>query len=211
METIYYSDLKIEDLPFINELLEKGGIIAFPTETVYGLGAFISNDEAIKKIYILKNRPLEKALTVHFGSAEQVYIVAEDIPEDFFLLSQYFLPGPLTMVLKKKSSVSRLVSAYDTVAVRIPSHPTALKFLKTLKEPIIGTSANISSQKDPISMREVSVNFHNKIECIIDGGICNVGIPSTILNLVGEIKIIRKGTISKEHIEQVLHKKILTF
>ena len=190
--------------------LLAGSLVAFPTETVYGLGATISNDEAIKKIYSLKQRPLEKALTVHLALLDQVHLVAQDIPEEFFLLHQCFLPGPLTLVLKKKSSVSKFVSSYDTVAIRIPSHPAALKFLRILKEPIIGTSANISSEKDPISAKELSENFHNKIECIIDGGICDVGVPSTILNLVGEIKILRKGSISKSQIEKVLNREILS-
>lgn len=210
METIYYNILKSEDLPSIKEILERGGVVGFPTETVYGLGASISNDEAIKKIYLLKNRPPEKALTVHLGLIEQVYKVAEDLPPEFFLLYDHFLPGPLTIVLKKKKSVSKMVSSYDTVAVRFPSHPTALKFLKILEDPIIGTSANISSQKDPLSAQEVVKSFDGKIDCIIDGGICDVGIPSTILNLVGELKILRKGSIEKEEIEKILGRKIIS-
>lgn len=209
METIYFKDLKSEDLFIIKGILERGGVVGFPTETVYGLGASIASDEAIKKIYLLKNRPPEKALSVHLGSIEQVYKVAEDIPPEFFQLYEHFLPGPLTIVLKKKKSVSSMVSSYDSVAVRFPSHPTALKFLKILDDPIIGTSANISSQKDPITADEVLRSFNGKVDCIIDGGKCEVGSASTILNLVGELKILRKGIVSKEEIEQVLKRSVL--
>lgn len=210
METVYFKDVNTKNLAFIKHLLENGGIIGFPTETVYGLGASVSDEEAIKKIYSLKNRPIEKALTVHVGSLDHVYLVAEDLPEDFFLLQKSFLPGPLTIVLKKRSSISKFVSSFDTVAIRMPSHPAALKFLKVLKEPIIGTSANYSSCKDPISADEVSNYFHDKIDCIIDGGICDMAIPSTVLNLVGEYKILRKGPVSQEQIEKILNRKILS-
>lgn len=208
MKTIHYNEKNIDTL-VINDLLQKGGVIGFPTETVYGLGAFISNEEAIRKIYALKNRPEEKAMIVHIGKIEQVYLLADDIPEDFFLLSSRFLPGPLTIILKKKNTLSRLVSSYDTVAIRYPSHKLALKLLNDLEEPIVGTSANISNQSPALSSIEVVKYFEGKIDCIIDGGKSNLGLPSTILSLVGEMKILRVGSITKKQLEQVIKKPII--
>jgi L-threonylcarbamoyladenylate synthase len=206
MQTKYFKDYL--DIDYINKILKNDAVIAFPTETVYGLGAFISKDKAIEKIYKLKKRPPEKALTVHLGNLDQVHLVAENIPEIFFVLANKFLPGPLTIILKKKKSISPWVSSLDTVAVRIPSHPLTLTLLKGLDEPIVGTSANISSEKSPISAQEIKSNFLNQIECIIDGGQCDIGIPSTVITLVDEIKILRKGFITKNQIEKTLNIKI---
>lgn len=207
MQTALFQGLNI-DIEYINKILEKGGVIAFPTETVYGLGAFISNDEAIKKIYSLKNRPYEKALTVHMGSLDQAYLVAKEIPKEFFLLADHFLPGPLTIILKKRNNLSRMVSSLSTVGIRIPSHPVAQHLLRGLKEPIIGTSANVSSQKPLTSAQEVSEIFGGKVESIIDGGTCEVGIPSTVLSLAEEPVILRNGFITQAQIEAVLGRKI---
>ena len=206
MQTIYFNKINM-DIQCVSDVLEQNGIVGFPTETVYGLGALISKDKAIEKIYRLKARPAEKALTIHIGNINQVHLVADEIPDDFFILAKCFLPGPLTIVLKKKEGVSPLISSLDTIAIRIPSHPLSLKLLKGLKSPIIGTSANISSYPSPVTADEVSNNFHNKIECIIDGGPCDKGIPSTVISIVDEIKILREGSITKEQIESALNKK----
>ena len=204
MKTIYFKEENL-DLDYINAVLERGGVIAFPTETVYGLGSSIYNEAAINRIYELKSRPNEKALIVHMGKLQQVYMVAEDIPDAFFDLARAFLPGPLTIILKKKKEVSNLISPFNTIAVRIPSHPIALKLLKGLQFPIVGTSANISNQKNPISFIDVAKNFHEKVDCIIDGGICDIGQPSTIISLVDSNEILRKGIISKSQIEKALN------
>jgi L-threonylcarbamoyladenylate synthase len=208
MRTLFFKGVDF-DIKYINDLLQKGGIIGFPTETVYGLGASISNDAAIRKVYELKKRPLEKALIVHMGKLDQVHFVAEDIPDEFFLLASTFLPGPLTLVLKKKKEISSLVSSLNTIGVRIPSHPVALHLLRGIDEPIIGTSANISHHKSPVSAEEVLDNFDGQIECIIDGGRCDIGVPSTILSLVDGIKILRKGLITPEQIQQVLGREVV--
>ncbi len=206
MHTFYYS--KNSDLIHVKSLLENGEVIAFPTETVYGLGALISQNKAIEDIYALKKRLESKALTVHAGSLESVNMVAKDIPEDFYLLARHFLPGPLTVILKKNEKISSLISPYETIGFRIPAHKTALSLLKMLKEPIVGTSANISSCKSPVCANEVLDTFNEKISCIIDGGRCKIGVASTVLSLVGEISILREGSITKEQIEKVLNKTV---
>jgi L-threonylcarbamoyladenylate synthase len=208
MKTLYFKENNL-DLNKIKSFLEKGEIIGFPTETVYGLGALISKEEAIKKIYSLKKRSLKKSLIIHLGKVEDVLKVAEDIPKEFYLLANYFLPGPITVILKKRKEISSLISQDDTVAIRIPAHGITLKILKFLKEPIVGTSANISNENSPIFAKEVLNTFDNKISTIIDGGECPLGIPSTVINLNKKPKILRKGFVTKEQIERILKKKIL--
>lgn len=203
MKTIYFKNDYIDE-SCINAILENSGVIAFPTETVYGLGTYISNEEGINRIYELKNRPRDKALLVHMGKLEQIYMVAEEIPDEFFILARAFWPGPLTMILKKKKSVSSLISNSSTIGVRMPNHPITLKLLQNLKQPIVGTSANVSYQENPTSALDVSRNFHDKIDCIIDGGQCDFGVPSTIISLVDGNDILRKGSITKEQINRVL-------
>ena len=207
MQTTYFNKDNL-DTGYINKILKNGGVIAFPTETVYGLGAFISNEQGLKKIYTLKHRSENKPLTVHIGNISQAKLVAKDLPPAFFKLAEQFLPGPLTIIVKKQEGVSSLVSPFDTVGIRIPSHPLTLKLLKEIENPIVGTSANESSLKSSVSAVEVLNSFENKIDCIIDGGLCDIGLPSTIVDLTDQIKILRNGFITKDQIENALKIKI---
>jgi L-threonylcarbamoyladenylate synthase len=193
------------DIDKIKSLFEMGKIIAFPTETVYGIGALISKKEAIEKIYKIKNRDKNKSFIVHLRKIEDIEKVAEDIPKEFYILAKYFMPGPLTLILKKKKNFFSFLK--ETVAVRIPANGITLKILYSLKEPIIGTSANISNMADIIDPKEILKNFDKKIDAIIDGGICPIGIPSTILDLT-KMKILREGFIKKRDIERVLKKDL---
>lgn len=195
------------DLENISKALKDGEVIAFPTETVYGLGALISNEEALKKIYLLKERPERKALIVHISKIEDVKKVAKDIPKIFYLLASHFFPGPVSFILKKRNDLSPLVSSYDTVAVRMPAHGLTLKLIDFLKEPIVGTSANISNEKNPVTFKDVLSAFGGKIHAIIDGGICPIGIPSTIIDLTDGMKILREGFITIDQINAVLNLK----
>jgi len=206
MKTTFYSE---ENIDFFNikKIFEKGGIIGFPTETVYGIGSLISNDEAIEKIYKIKKRDRKKSFIIHLARIEDVNKVAEEIPNEFYTLAKYFMPGPLTVILKKKKSLNKKSFPLDTVAIRVPAHGITLKFLKYLKEPIVGSSANISNEKSAISAKEVLNIFNGKISSVVDGGICPIGIPSTIVSLINGIKIIREGFVKKEQIELVLEKK----
>jgi L-threonylcarbamoyladenylate synthase len=208
MQTHYFSEKNL-NLAKVKDLLEDGGVIAFPTETVYGLGALISQEKAIVEIYNLKKRSSSKALTIHASRIEDVLDIACDIPEDFYRLANHFLPGPLTIILKKNKRISNLISPYDTIGFRIPASSMTLELLNSLNEPMVGTSANISQAESPIYAKEVHDSFNGQISCIIDGGKCPIGVASTIVSLVGEIKILRSGFITKEQLERVLNKKIL--
>ncbi len=135
--------------------------------------------------------------------------MAKDIPDQFYQLSDYFFPGPLTIILKKKEALPWNISSNETIAVRMPNEEHTLKIIKLLGDPIVGTSANISNQKSPTSAKETIKDFQGKVSAIIDTGDCPIGIPSTIINLVSkDLEIIREGTVSKEEIEDILKKKL---
>ena len=181
------------------ELIKKGEIVAFPTETVYGLGGDAFNETAVKKIYEAKNRPSDNPFIVHFGKIEDVeqagYLT--DTAEKIF---KRFSPGPLTIVLKKKPEIPYCVTAgLETVGIRIPSHPLAREFLIKCGTPVAAPSANVSKRVSPTSAQYVYDDMNGKIPAIIDGGRCEVGIESTVLDLSGEIPtILRPGAITKE-------------
>lgn len=198
-------DLTDETLKKIALTLSESKVIAFPTETVYGLGAHVFNTQAIDKIFALKNRPKDKGLIVHLGKIEDVKKVAKDIPQAFYILADKFFPGPLTIVLKKKDDISKNVSIDSSVAVRMPDSIYTIKLINYLGDPIVGTSANLSDGKNPISAKEVIDTFSNKIDTIIDAGVCPLKIPSTIISLVqNSYKILRVGSITKNQINAVL-------
>jgi L-threonylcarbamoyladenylate synthase len=191
-------------------LLRRGEIIAFPTETVYGLGAKISDERAIKKIYEIKGRPADNPLIVHIGDLAHVELLAEDIPDDFFLLQKRFFPGPLTVILKRRGEITPLVSAgLPTIALRMPSHPVARALLQELGEPIAAPSANLSGKPSPTTIEHVREDFEGKIPLILDGGPCQFGIESTVISLIHrEPTLLRPGSITKEAIEDTLGKKV---
>lgn len=192
------------------ELLRKGEVVAFPTETVYGLGARVFDEKAIQKIYALKGRPSDNPLIVHIGREEEIELLAAQIPDDAYLLQKHFFPGPLTLVLKRNQRVPSIVSAgLPTIALRMPSHPIALKLIQTLEEPIAAPSANLSGRPSPTRREHVLEDFQEKIPLILDGGPCEWGIESTVISLVHpQPMLLRPGVIKKEEIERVLGKKI---
>lgn len=186
------------------EILQKGGIIAFPTDTVYGLGALAFDNSAIESIYIAKKRPIEKAIPVLVGDIKDFDVVAENIPDMALKFAENFLPGPLTCVIPKKSTLPPAISATNTVAVRIPNHPEALNLLK-LTGAMAVTSANISGKESPVTAQEVYEQLHGRIPLILDGGKTFGGIPSTLVDCTKETPIIlREGPISLEQLLSVL-------
>lgn len=192
------------------ELLRKGEVVAFPTETVYGLGARLSDARAIQKIYALKGRPADNPMIVHVAKKEEILSLAEDIPRDFFLLMEQFFPGPLTVVLKKKRGVSEQVSSgLPTIALRMPSHPIARALIESLGEPVPATSANLSGRPSPTIREHVLEDFGDKLPLVLDGGPCMVGIESTVISLVHKAPtLLRPGSISLDELEKVLGKKV---
>ena len=193
------------DLHKAVETLNKNELVAIPTETVYGLAANANDEEALRKIYALKNRPFYNPLILHIHSLKQLQTVAAEIPNTAFKLAEAFWPGPLTLVLKKQSGISNVVtSGKDTVAVRIPDHPLTLELLSLLDFPLAAPSANPFGQISPTSAKHVYDYFGEKIEVILDGGECQKGIESTIIGFDNDKPVLyRLGSISMEDIISV--------
>ncbi len=187
------------------ECLQKGELVAFPTETVYGLGAPIFNPDAIAKIYLAKGRPSDNPLIAHISSLDQVHQIARDIPPEFDLLANVFFPGPLTVVLKKHPSVPSIVSGgLDTIAVRMPRHTVAQQLIAAVGQPIVAPSANLSGKPSSTTAQHVVSDFEGKIKAVIDGGPTEYGVESTVVSLVSEPCLLRLGAIPSAQIEQAL-------
>lgn len=187
------------------EIIEKGGVVAFPTETVYGLAANAFDTNAVGSIFSIKGRPNDNPLIVHVHRDYDITQLVDRIPEYAKLLTQAFLPGPLTMVYKSKMAVSSAVSCgMDTLAVRIPSHKGAQEFLKYINLPIAAPSANVSKHVSPVTAGHVYDDLNGKIPLILDGGKCSGGIESTVLDCTGEVPcVLRSGLITREMIADV--------
>ena len=186
-------------------ILRAGGIAAYPTDTVYGLGASASLPRAVERIYEVKERPLNMPLPLLLSDVSQITRVAESVPEIAWSLIHAFLPGALTLVLQKSSSVSDIISGGgNTVAIRIPAHPVPVALVEGLGAPIVGTSANLSGKPSPLTAGEVHSQLGNKVDFIIDGGRCPGGKESTVVDVTGEIPVVlREGAISREELRRV--------
>lgn len=191
------------DLIYAKELLEKGDIIAIPTETVYGLAGNALNEDAIKKIFETKKRPFYNPLIVHIASKEKMDELAEEIPQIAYKLADKFWPGSLTMILKKKPHIPNIVTGgKDTVAIRIPNHPMTLSLLNQLDFPLAAPSANPFGTISPTQAIHVKNYFKDDIKLILDGGTCEKGMESTIIGFENEKVILyRHGAIPIEEIE----------
>eukprot|EP00792_Barthelona_sp_PAP020_P007411 TRINITY_DN3143_c1_g4_i1.p1 TRINITY_DN3143_c1_g4~~TRINITY_DN3143_c1_g4_i1.p1 ORF type:complete len:354 (-),score=98.21 TRINITY_DN3143_c1_g4_i1:179-1240(-) len=193
--------------------LRNGEVVAFPTETVYGLGANALNPLAIKKIYSTKGRPSDNPLIVHVHCKEMAKELLKEIPNGFDALADAFWPGPLTIIGKKKSVVpDETTGGLDTVGIRVPSHPAALKFIQEANCPVAAPSANVSGRPSPTSSMHVYDDLKDRIPYIISSNIkCDCGVESTIVDLTGEIpRILRPGPISLEQIANILNLHVST-
>lgn len=199
-----------ESIELAIELLKRGEVVAFPTETVYGLGASIEKPDAVQRIFSIKRRPLDNPLIVHVFSLDQALSLVDSPPPEFFRLVECFWPGPLALIVKKNISVSAVVSAgHSTVAIRMPKHPIARKILEGVGEPLAAPSANLSGRPSPTTASDVLEDLEGKIPLIVDGGPCSIGIESTVLSLVHSIPtILRPGQITGRELEEVLKCKI---
>ncbi len=186
-------------------ILKRGGIVAFPTDTVYGLGAGVSIRRAVERVYAVKERPRNMPLPLLLADTSQIAKVAYPVPPIAWLLIHNFLPGALTIVLHKASSVSDIITGGGvTVALRIPAHPIPVALARGLGTPIVGTSANLSGRPSPLIADEVYSQFGNKIDLVIDGGRCPGGKESTVVDVTGETPVVlREGAISREELERV--------
>jgi len=188
------NNLEFNAISYAVEVLKKGGTVVFPTETVYGLGANALDDVAVRKIFIAKGRPTDNPLIVHIWNTEQVNELVLEIPSVFIKLAEKFWPGPLTMVMKRSGKVSNFITAgLDTIGIRMPNHPIALELLKQADIPVAAPSANISGSPSPTEVEHVIKDLQGKVDIIIDGGDCSVGLESTVLDItirevLGQVK-----------------------
>jgi len=203
MKTVLLEQNQIDE---IVKLLQSGQTVAIPTETVYGLAADATNDEAIAQIFIAKERPVDHPLIVHVDTFEKIIDLVQDIPHYAQQLAEHFWPGPLTMIFKKKLGVSDLITGgLDTVAIRIPNHPVTLQILKKLGSPVVAPSANAHKRTSPTCPEHVLRTLSGKIAAVVDGGVSSVGIESTIIDMTQQVPIIlRSGAITAAMIENIL-------
>jgi L-threonylcarbamoyladenylate synthase len=188
------------------KVIRRGGLVAFPTETVYGLGADALNPEAVSRIFAAKERPFYDPIIVHIARTEELLLIVRDLPPQVDILSRHFWPGPLTLILPRADALSTLVTAgLDTVAVRMPDHPVALALILAAETPIGAPSANLFSHVSPTTAQHVLDDLGDRVELILDGGPTTIGIESTVLDISGDRPtILRPGGVSREMLESVL-------
>ena len=214
MQTVYYDlrDIKgqqrevEEKISAAAKILQEGGLIGLPTETVYGLAANGLNEEAVKRIFVAKGRPQDNPLILHVTGPQWLPRYCEDIPPLAYVLARKFWPGPLTMILKRKAIVPDVTTAgLDTVGVRCPNHPVTLAILREAGVPVAAPSANASGRPSCTSAQDVLEDMDGKIDGVVDGGPCTVGVESTILDLtVTPPRLLRPGGLSLEALEQLI-------
>lgn len=195
-----------EEIRYVAGMLRGGGLAAFPTETVYGLGADAANGRAVANIFTAKGRPADHPLIVHLASAEAIERWARDIPDSAWKLAERFWPGPLTLILKRAPGVLDAVTGgQDTVGLRVPDHPVALALLNAFGGGIAAPSANRFGRVSPTSAAHVIAEFGDALHCVIDGGSCRVGLESTILDLSGEApRVLRPGAVMPDVLTRIL-------
>lgn len=204
------ADIDNESMKEAAGLIAAGELVAFPTETVYGLGADALHSQAAKKIYAAKGRPSDNPLIVHISKFEDLEMIAKEVPQQARKLSDAFWPGPLTMIVWKNEKVPyETTGGMDTVAVRMPNHPVALKLIEESGCLIAAPSANTSGKPSPTEASHVALDMDGRIPMILDGGAVGIGIESTIIDLTETVPmILRPGYITKEMLEEVLGEEV---
>jgi L-threonylcarbamoyladenylate synthase len=202
MKTLILNDSP-SDIKKGAKIIREGGLVVFPTETVYGLGADATNETAVASVFRAKGRPSDNPLIVHIASVSDINKYGRDIPDMAFALFEKFAPGPLTVVVKRSRQVSGRVSAgLDTVALRIPAHPVARELIIEAGVPVCAPSANISGRPSPTSFDTAFKDMDGKAVAVIDGGDCAIGLESTVVGFDGgKVVILRPGMISAEMIK----------
>lgn len=190
--------------------LRAGGLVAFPTDTVYGLGAHGFQPEAVESIYRVKGRMAQKAIPLLLGSVADVEEVAQNVPDAAWKLAECFWPGGLTLVLRRRPNVPDVVtSGGPTVAVRIPDHPVPLRLISLIDAPLAATSANRSGQPSPVTADEVRESLNGLIDVLLDGGTTPGGVESTVLDLsLSDPVVLRRGAVPVEELEKVLGRRL---
>lgn len=192
------------------KIIRNGGLVAFPTETVYGLGADALNAEAVAKVYEAKGRPSDNPMIVHIARASDIGQLTPRLSSDIVTLIENFWPGPLTLVVKRKEGVpDRTTGGLDTVGVRMPDSKLALDLINHAGCPIAAPSANLSGKPSPTRVQDVIEDLNGKVDAILEGPDCRVGIESTVLDVTGDVPtILRPGVITADHIESAIGKKV---
>ncbi len=200
----FKNEIDLEKLKEVGHQLKNGKVAIFPTETVYGIGTNGLDGKAVKKIYEMKRRTKDHPINLLVSDMKMIEMVAEDITELEYKLMKAFFPGPLTMILKKNKNIvpDILTANKDTVGVRMPQGEIAKKLVEYAKVPIATPSANITGKPSATNVQNIFEEFKDKVDFIIDGGECRIGIASTIVQVInGHIYILRQGSITKEQIE----------
>ena len=197
-----------ENIIKAGEILASGGLVAIPTETVYGLAADALNGDAVAKIFEAKGRPADNPLIVHVAAFEDIerFKLVREIPEAAVKLAKNFWPGPLTIIMKKGEVIPAEVSAgLDTVAIRLPGHPAARAIIGAANTPLAAPSANLSGSPSPTTAQHVLNDLDGKIDAVFDGGACSVGVESTVITLAGGTpRLLRPGMVTLEELKAVL-------
>lgn len=186
------------------DVLNHGGLVVFPTDTVYGLGALPSSADYVERLYVVKGRDSSRAIAVLIGKVEEFSKVSRDPGESALRLARRFWPGPLTIIVFRHPALPDILSPRPTIGVRMPNHPVALQLLQ-LTGPLAVTSANLSGKENTTTVKEVLAQLDSRVHLILDGGKTPGGLPSTVVDCTGsELEILRQGPISKEEIESFL-------
>lgn len=207
MKTLYLTNSE-SDIKTAAAILRDGGLVAMPTETVYGLAANALDGNAVRRIFEAKGRPMDNPLIVHIADVSDIerLSLTADFPEKAQKLAQAFWPGPLTIIMKKGASIPDEVSAgLSTVAIRLPSHPDARRLIAESRLPLAAPSANTSGKPSPTTAQHVINDMDGRIEAVIDGGACDVGVESTVITVATDVpRILRPGIVTREEIEAVI-------
>ncbi len=204
--------LSVQQISIAADLLRRGEVVAFPTETVYGLGASIFHEAAIQKLFSVKRRPPDNPLIAHISSLSDLEKIAKTIPKEVYLLAEAFWPGPLSILLEARDEVPLIARAgLPTIAVRMPAHPAALMLIEQTGEPIVAPSANLSGRPSSTTIGHVKEDFELQIAAAIDGGPCRHGLESTVLDVCmgPEARILRPGSITPHMIERIIKKAVI--
>lgn len=199
-----------ENLALAGAILRRGGLVAFPTETVYGLGADALNEEAVRSVYRAKGRPSDNPMIVHIASREDVEELVANIPEDALKAMDAFWPGPLTIILPRSSRVPDVTTGgLDTVGIRMPANETARGLIRAAGCSVAAPSANLSGKPSPTTAADVIEDMDGRIDAVLLGEDCEVGIESTVVDMTGAIPmILRPGYVTKEMLEEALGKEV---
>ena len=206
METLLLQAKEEEDIRRAGQLLRQGGVVAIPTETVYGLAADATNPQAVQKIFEAKGRPQDNPLIVHIASLEELPALVRQVPDAAKKLAETFWPGPLTMIFYKSEKIPAETSAgLDTVGIRMPQHLAARQVIQAAGVPLAAPSANRSGRPSPTTAEHVMNDMKGRIDAVLDGGPCQVGVESTVVDMTGDVpRVLRPGAVTREQILRVL-------